>query len=37
MKNVVHVIGADDPSLQAILNQIMEYYKDISDTSFGAP
>lgn len=36
MKNVVHVIGADDESLQAILDQIMGYYKDIiSDTLYG--
>jgi hypothetical protein len=36
MKNVVHVIGADDESLLTILGQIMGYYKDIiSDTLFG--
>jgi hypothetical protein len=36
MKNVVHVIGADDEALQAILDQIMGYYKDIiSDTLYG--
>ena len=36
MKNVIHVIGADDASLLTILNQIMGYYKDIiSDTLFG--
>jgi hypothetical protein len=36
MKNVVHVIGADDESLQLVLSQIMGYYKNIiSDTLFG--
>jgi len=36
MKNVVHVIGADDESLQSILEQIMGYYRDIiSDTLYG--
>ncbi len=36
MKNVVHVIGADDESLQSILEQVMGYYKDIiSDTLYG--
>jgi len=35
-KNVIHVIGADDESLQSILAQIMGYYKDvITDTLFG--
>ena len=33
---MIHVIGADDESLQSILAQIMGYYKDIiSDTLFG--
>jgi len=36
MKNVVHVVGADDESLQAILGQLMNNYKSIiSDTLFG--
>ncbi|HEY2720310.1 MAG TPA: C25 family cysteine peptidase, partial [Chitinophagaceae bacterium] len=36
MKNVVHVAGADDDNLQAILDQLMSNYKGIiSDTLFG--
>jgi hypothetical protein len=36
MKNVVHVLGADDESLEAILDQIMGYYRNIiSDTLYG--
>lgn len=37
MKNVIHVAGADDANLQAILDQLMSNYKGIiSDTLFGA-
>lgn len=37
MKNVVHIIGASDPSLQAILEQYMKNYRDtISKPLFGA-
>jgi hypothetical protein len=36
MKNVVHVVGADNGALETILNQLMSNYKDIiSDTLFG--
>lgn len=36
-KNVVHVVGADDGSLQNILSQMMSHYRDIiADTFFGA-
>ncbi|HEX2608722.1 MAG TPA: C25 family cysteine peptidase, partial [Flavisolibacter sp.] len=37
MKNVVHIVGASEPGLQAILDQYMtNYKKTISDTLFGA-
>ena len=37
MKNVVHIIGASDPALQAILEQYMRTYGNvIKDTLFGA-
>ena len=36
MKNVAHVVGADNSDLQSILNQLMTNYKNIiSDTLFG--
>lgn len=37
MKNVVHIIGASDPTLGSILSQYMETYRRmIADTLFGA-
>jgi hypothetical protein len=37
MKNVVHVVGADDGSLQTLLNAFIDKYSDIiKDTLFGA-